>query len=384
MAKPRSIFEEVGDSAGARREVATGIIDRGGAGGARRWLRAWLILTGLWVVAAMLVDGIARLSDSGFAIADWRAAMGLLPLLPPGTEAEWQLAFGAYQQTAEFGAVNSTMELSDFKGLFQWEWAQRLLDLAAGLVWLSGFLGFWVAGKIPGGWVPRLLTIGALLGLLIAGPVATGWVVSGAESAAWVTPYRLAFDLGLAFASLGLIAWAVFRLGFAQADLLQARRLRDGALWGMGTALMHLTFVQLLFGALLAGIDAGRGYTDWPLMAGQLFPPYAFELEPLWRNLFENAGLVQFIHRLLGYLVALLALAAMLRARKATASATRRAFLLAGLVVLLQLGLGILTVLNGAFLHVAITHQLCAVLAWVLILNARFHAGYPQPQSLRG
>jgi cytochrome c oxidase assembly protein subunit 15 len=105
---------------------------------------------------------------------------------------------------------------------------------------------------------------------------------------------------------------------------------------------------------------------------------------PVWRNFFENAGLVQFIHRVVGYLLALFAVGAMIRGRKAGAKATRRAFWLAGGMVLLQMVLGIVTVLNGAFLHIAITHQLGAVFAWLLILNARFQAGYPQPQSIRG
>jgi len=176
----------------------------------------------------------------------------------------------------------------------------------------------------------------------------------------------------------------VLQLARREADLMQARRLRDAPLWGMGTGLMHLTFAQILLGALVAGIDAGRGYTDWPLMAGHVFPPDAFDIVPVWRNFFENAGLVQFIHRVAGYLLALFAIGAMIRGRRAGAQATRTAFWLAGGMVLIQMVLGIVTVLNGAFLHIAITHQLGAVFAWLLILNARFQAGYPQPQSIRG
>ena len=119
-------------------------------------------------------------------------------------------------------------------------------------------------------------------------------------------------------------------------------------------------------------------------MAGQVFPPDAFYIEPLWRNFFENSGLVQFVHRVVGYLLALFAIGAMIRGRKSGAAATRTAFLLAGAMVLIQMVLGIVTVLNAATLHIAITHQLGAIFAWLLILNARFHAGYPQPQSIRG
>ncbi len=382
MSGPRSIFEEVEGSAGARGPASTGIIDRGraggGAAGARRGLRLWLILLGLLVAATVLAGGIARLAGEGLVVTDWAGTMGLRP---PLSEAGWQAAFDAYRQTPDFREVNPAITLAEFRGLFRGEWAHRALGLMSGAVWALGFLGFLAARKLPPGWSGRLLGIGALSCALGGFGLAMAW--SGLDGPI-PAPYRIAAELGLGFAALGMIAWAVFRLGLAQADLLQARRLRDGALWGMGTGLMHLAFVQLLFGALLAGIDAGRGYTDWPLMAGQLLPPYAFELEPLWRNLFENAGLVQFIHRLAGYLLALLAVGAMLRGRKAAASATRHAFLLAGLAVLLQMVLGIVALLSGVFLHAAITHQLGAVLAWLLILYARFHAGYPQPQSLRG
>lgn len=381
MAGARNIFEEVeGDVAEARKAVATGMIDKGGAGGARRGLRLWLIVLGVLVVSMILVGGLTRLTDSGLSITQWDLVMGTLPPMGP---ADWQAAFARYQETPEFRLVNSTMTLEEFKMIFWWEWGHRFLGRITGLVWIGGFLGFLAARKIPAGWTGRLVTIGALIG--VQGAVGWWMVHSGLQGEMTdVASYRLATHLGLAFVILALIAWAVLLLGRREADLLQSRRLRDRALWGMGTGLMHLAFVQILLGALVAGIDAGRGYTDWPLMAGQVFPPDAFEITPVWRNFFENAGLVQFVHRVAGYLLALFAIGAMIRGRKGAAQATRTAFVLAGAMVLVQMVLGIFTVLNGAFLHIAITHQLGAVLAWLLILNARFNAGYPKPQSIRG
>ncbi len=105
-----------------------------------------------------------------------------------------------------------------------------------------------------------------------------------------VASYRLATHLGLAFLILGLIAWYVFKLGREEALLMQARRDGDRRLKGMATGLLHLSFVQILIGALVAGIDAGRNYIDWPLMAGGFLPPNFWVLEPGWRNLFENDG----------------------------------------------------------------------------------------------
>ncbi len=381
MAGPRSIFEEVdGDASQARKALATGMIDEGSSSGARRRIRLWLIGLGALVVTMILVGGLTRLTDSGLSITEWDLVMGTLP---PLSAADWQVAFAKYQETPEFRLVNSAMSLEEFKVIFWWEWGHRFLGRITGLVWIGGFLGFLAARKIPAGWMARLLTIGGLIG--VQGAVGWWMVHSGLQGEMTdVASYRLALHLGLAFVILGLIAWAVLLLGRREADLMQARRLRERALWGMGTGLLHLTFLQILIGALVAGIDAGRGYTDWPLMAGRVFPPDAFELTPIWRNFFEDAGLVQFVHRVVGYLLALFGIGVLIRARKAGAASTRTAFYFAGGMVLLQMVLGIVTVVNGAALWIALTHQFGAVLAWLLILYARFQAGYPEPQSVRG
>ena len=382
MAQPRSIFEEVSDdeAAGARKAVATGMIDKGGSGGARGAIRVWLIFLFALVVVMILVGGLTRLTDAGLSITEWDLVIGSLP---PLNEADWGAAFAKYQESPEFRLVNSAMTLEQFKSIFWWEWGHRLLGRIIGMVWIFGFLGFWLTRRIPTGWVGRLVTIGALIG--VQGVVGWWMVSSGLVGEMTdVASYRLATHLGLAFIILALLGWAILLLGRSEAGLMQARRLREGKLFGMATGLMHLAFLQILLGALVAGIDAGRGYTDWPLMAGQVFPAGAFDIVPLWRNFFEDAGLVQFTHRCVGYLVVIFAVVVFLRARKAGAASTRAVFTLAVAMVVIQMVLGIITVLNGAFLHVAITHQAGAILTWVLILRARFHAGYPAQQSLRG
>jgi cytochrome c oxidase assembly protein subunit 15 len=381
MAQPRKLFEDVSDETNrARTPLQKGMIDKGGSGGARRGLRAWLIALFGLVVVMIVVGGLTRLTDSGLSITEWDLVMGTLP--PMSAEA-WATVFSKYQQTPEFRLVNASMSLEEFKSIFWWEWGHRFLGRIIGLIWIVGFLGVWAAGKIPTGWMQRLLAIGVLIGL----QGAIGWwmVTSGLTGERIsVASYRLAIHLGLAFVILGLIGWAVFELGKSEAQLMQARRLREKKLFGMSTGLMHLAFLQILLGALVAGIDAGRSYTDWPLMAGQVFPPYAFEIEPLWRNFFENPGLVQFVHRIVGYLLVIYAGVVFWRSRSAGAATTRRAFSLATAMIFAQMVLGIVTVMNGAALHVAITHQVGAILAWVMILRARFEAGYPQTQSVRG
>ena len=192
-----------------------------------------------------------------------------------------------------------------------------------------------------------------------------------------VASYRLAIHLGLAFAILGLIAWFVLRLGRPEAELLQARRQRNETLMAWGTVLVAVAFVQILLGALVAGIDAGRAYTDWPLMGGELFPSGAFALAPAWTNFLENPALVQFVHRAVGYLLFLLGLLAFLRSRRSALGHLRGAFAAMMAMLALQLVLGVVTVLHGAPLPVAIVHQLGAVALFVLAIRARFAALYP-------
>jgi len=147
---------------------------------------------------------------------------------------------------------------------------------------------------------------------------------------------------------------------------------------------MHLLFLQIVLGALVGGIDAGRAYPTWPDMAGGFLPPEPFSLEPLWRNLFEEPGLVQFIHRMTGYAVAALAIVVWLRGRRSPHPSTRTAFHLVLGAVVLQVLLGIWAVLSMAQLHVAITHQAGAILLWMLVIRGRFLARYPIPASIRG
>ena len=199
-----------------------------------------------------------------------------------------------------------------------------------------------------------------------------------------VASIRLAVHLGLAFLILALIAGHILRLSRPEAALMQARRAGDRRLKGMATGVLHLAFLQILLGALVAGIDAGRNFTDWPLMAGGFTPPAMWADTPWWRNLIDNPGTVQFFHRILGYLVLIAALAAWAAARRSAVASTRRAFDWMAAMILAQVVIGIVTVIHSAPLALGLLHQLGAVLAVVLVLRARFLAAHPLPQSVRG
>src|SRR3990167_6197368 len=333
MAAKRSIFEEVG-AAQATVAPQGGLIDGRGKG-ARRGIRVWLVLLFLLVATMIAVGGLTRLTDSGLSITEWKPVTGAIP---PLNEADWAV----------------------------------------------GFFGFLVAGKIPVGWKGRLFGIGVLGG---AQGAIGWWMVSSGLTGSMVdvASYRLATHLGLAFVILGLIAGYVFLLGRTETDLLVARRSGERKLFGLSTGLMHFAFLQVVLGALVAGIDAGRGFPTWPDMNGQFFPADAFYVpgRPAWAAFFENPGLVQFIHRMSGYLLFVFGVVVWLRGRKSAYRATQGAFHAVMAVMLAQVVLGIFTALTAAQAHVAITHQIGAVFLWVLIIRARHLSAYPVAGSIR-
>ena len=379
MAEKRKLFEEVETDRSAAPKPAGGVIGRARSG-ARGAVRLWLMALFALVVVMIAVGGLTRLTDSGLSITEWAPISGAIP---PLSSEDWQAEFDAYRAIPEYQLQNRGMSLEEFKVIYWWEWGHRQLGRVIGLVWALGFLGFLVARKIPPGWTGRLLLLGALGGL--QGVIGWWMVSSGLEGSMLdVASYRLATHLGLAFVILGLIAWYVFRLGRTEADLFQARRAKEAKLFSMGTGLMHFAFLQILLGALVAGIDAGRSFPTWPGMGGGFFPPAPFQLEPLWRNFFEDDGLVQFMHRMAGYLLFAFGVVVWLRARRSANRATRFAFNALFAVLLLQIVIGIVTVIYSAPLHIAIIHQFGAVVLWVLILRARFLAAYPLAQSVRG
>lgn len=378
MAK-RPVFEEVSDQTAPRQTVQTGMID-GAPKGARRAIRVWLVILFAMVAAMIALGGATRLTGSGLSITEWAPVTGALP---PMSQADWQAEFDAYQQIPQFSEVNHDMDLAGFKWIYWWEWSHRLLGRLVGLVWAVGFLGFLATRRIPTGWTPRLFGIGVLGG--VQGAIGWWMVSSGlVDGMTRVASYRLATHLGIAFLILGLIAWYVLLLARPEAALMRARRAGEQKLFSMTTGLMHLAFLQILIGALVAGIDAGRTYTGWPTMGGEWIPAAIWDDTLGWRNFFENPALVQFIHRMAGYLLAIFALVVWLRSRRSPHPVTRGAFTAMIVMVAVQVGLGIMNVMHASPLPLALTHQLGAVALFTLIIRARAHARYPRETSVRG
>ena len=380
MVSKRSIFEEVSDfdTERANPKIKTGIIEKAELISDRIQIRAWLICLSVLLVFMILVGGLTRLTDSGLSITEWKPILGAFP---PVTEQAWDLEFEKYKLIPEYILQNSGMLLSEFKIIYWWEWGHRQLGRIIGLVWFLGFSWFLISKKIPVGWTGRLLTLGALGGF----QGAVGWwmVSSGlSNNMLYVASYRLATHLGIAFIILGFILWYTLILGLSEADLLVRLRTRDQSIYSKSTGLMHLIFLQILLGALVAGIDAGRNYVDWPLMAGGFLPPDLFALEPVWRNFFEDDGLVQFIHRMSGYILFFFGIYVWFRSRKSGNSQIRNAISLVMLIIFLQMTIGVITVMYSAPWHIAIFHQFGAIVLWYAIIRARFLAAFPPKQSL--
>ena len=373
MAGRRSIFEDVGADRAKKPAPAGGMIAAPAEAG-RRGIRLWLMVIFALVAVMIALGGLTRLTESGLSITEWNPVTGALP---PLSAADWQAEFQKYQASPQGKIVNATMSLAEFKGIFWWEWGHRQLGRVIGLVWALGFAVFALRRQVPAGWGTRLWVLGALIGL----QGAIGWVMvaSGLAGAmTTVASYWLALHLGGAFVIFGCTAWWVFRLGRSETDLMTARRSGERRLVGLATGVMHLLFLQIILGALVAGIDAGRNYPTWPDMNGYFFPEDAM-VGPWW----ENAGLVQFAHRMVAYVLLALAVMAWVRGRKSAYLATRRAFHLMTAMLLLQAGLGIWTALMAAPLPLAISHQIGAVVLWVLVLRARFLASHPRQGSIR-
>ena len=373
MSKKRAIFQEVLDSEKPIASNSVGIIQKNSNEKIKNTIQLWLKTLFFLIVLIILVGGLTRLTDSGLSITEWKPIAGALP---PFSAESWAAEFNKYKQIPEYKLQNDGMSLSEFKFIYWWEWGHRQLGRVIGLVWFCGFIFLLSFGKIQKPWRLRLLLIGVLIG--VQGTVGWWMVSSGLTGTVLdVASYRLATHLGLAFIILGYISWFILLLGRSETFILQARRNAEPKFVFLSTGLLHLTFLQILFGALVAGIDAGRSYTDWPLMAGQFFPPDLFYLNPWWRNFFEDPGLVQFVHRISGYILFIFCIYSWSSVRKSGNESLKFGFNLIFAIAFFQMVLGIVTVMYAAPWEIAIVHQFGAILLWVSVLRARFIAKYP-------
>ena len=340
---------------------------------------AWLLLCCTILFALVVVGGITRLTHSGLSIVEWQPIVGTLP---PLSEQAWQETFLKYQQTPEYQQVNRGMSLEAFKGIFWWEYAHRLLGRTIGFIYLLPFLYFLLRRKLDRerAWqLGAIFVLGALQGAL-------GWymVKSGLVDNPRVSHYRLTAHLGLAIAIYAAMLWVALGLlrPRGAAPLAAPRR----GLWRFSLVLTAIIFVMCLSGALVAGLRAGLVYNTFPLMNGYWIPPQLLQHEPWYLNFFENAATVQFDHRLLAWLLAVLVPWFWWRARHvALTPRTRLACDVLLAVLVLQLGLGILTLLLVVPVALGAAHQGGALLLLTaaLIVNHELQMTTPSSEQVQ-
>jgi cytochrome c oxidase assembly protein subunit 15 len=309
----------------------------------------------LWIVAAIVVlivaiGGVTRLTESGLSITEWKPVTGAIP---PLGEAQWQAEFARYRQIPQYVEVNGPagMTLADYKFIYFWEWAHRLLARLVGFAFALPLAWFWVRGKIPRGYKPRLLALLALGGL----QGAVGWwmVSSGLTQDVKVSHFRLAAHLLVALTTLAGLVWTALDLHRLARRQPRARLTRFAAL-----ALAMLA-IQLLFGALTAGLRAGHVANDWPTMQGRLFPDGVDWTPGPIHAVLNDPYLVHFVHRWWAW--ALVA-ALVVMGRRLKARGARRAAVALHSAFGTQVILGIFTVWSGIALWLAVAHQLVGAL----------------------
>jgi cytochrome c oxidase assembly protein subunit 15 len=339
----------------------------------RRAIRIWLYSIAILVLAMVVVGGATRLTESGLSITEWEPIHGVIP---PLNDTQWQDEFAKYQLIPEFQELRPDMTLSEFKGIFWWEWGHRLLGRLIGFAFAIPFLWFWFTGRIERSLWPRLIGIFILGG--IQGGIGWWMVASGLSDRTDVSQYRLAIHLVTASLIFAYTIWVARGLRPAR----PAEQYPPPGIRRFANVLIVLVFLQLYFGALVAGLNAGFSYNDWPTMGDTFVPSTVFEQTPWWRNFFENIVTVQFQHRMLAYLIAILiAVHAFILARRMPASRTAFSSYRLVAIVAVQILLGVLTLVNVVPLDLALTHQF---VAFVLLAGVLIHRrGMTEPIPIR-
>ncbi len=340
----------------------------------RRLVGGWLLAVAFMVLVMIVLGGVTRLSGSGLSIMEWAPLSGAVP---PLNEAEWQRLFRLYQHIPQYALLHDGMDLAGFKRIFWLEWVHRLWGRLVGAAFLLPLLWFWARGAIE----PRLRPQLVLLFLLGGVQGAVGWfmVASGffPDSIA-VSPYRLVVHLALAlilYAALLWIGLTVLRPTPLAAPAAPRRRL---------VASLALIALTIIAGGFTAGLHAGRIYNSFPLMDRRVVPAAYAALHPLLRNLTENPAAVQFDHRLLATLAALMVLAtAAAGLLRRQPKPLARALAALGLLVLVQYALGVATLLHAAPLDLAALHQGVAVLVFTAAVVALHAARGAAPARAR-
>lgn len=332
-------------------------------GNSNRQIFWWLIIGCVLIFTIVIVGGITRLSGSGLSIVEWDVIMGTIP---PLNENEWNSIFDNYKKYPQYQIINYEMTVSEFKTIFWWEYIHRVLGRLIGVVFIIPFLIFLTQGKINKNLLKKLLFIfalGALQGL-------AGWwmVKSGLVDKPSVSAYRLTFHLLLALILYSFIFYTALTVKNLQTQKTEMNFIQK-LFKKTSYLIMILVFIQMMYGGFMAGLKAGLFYPSFPKMKEQWIPDGMLVIKPLWKNLFENITTVQFIHRYLGLLLlVLIVVYCIFMLRMATQKLYKNLAYSLLAIIIIQVTLGILTLLSSVQLLLGVLHQIVAVILLTIII----------------
>ncbi len=316
-------------------------------------IKWWLNTLCLFILAVIVIGGITRITDSGLSMVQWKPISGIVP---PLTETAWTTEFNHYKAYPEYQQYNMNMTLSEFKGIFFWEYLHRILARCLGLVALIPFLGviLWRSDistkqKIIYGCIPPLIACQGLLGWYM--------VKSGLVDQPNVSHIRLAAHLLMA---LGLFSYTLWhRISLSRLAKTAAKDTYPVLFHVLVVGLVILTISQMTYGAFMAGLKAGYGFNTFPKMGSEWAPAIIWSLTPGWKNVIHNPYMVQFIHRTLAWLLVIGGYSLFFYGYRVRLPKPKKigVHLFTGLLTL-QFILGVTTLLLKVHAHVAITHQL--------------------------
>ena len=311
-------------------------------------LKLWLITLLLMIVLIILVGGLTRLTDSGLSITTWELLVGTLP---PLTSDKWIEYFNLYKLIPEYKEQNFNMTLNEFKIIFWWEWAHRQLGRLIGLTVLLPLIYFTIKNGV---WILKEYSI---IFFLVCFQGFIGWymVSSGLVDKVDVSHYRLSLHLFTAFIILSIVFWKLLKLTNIKINQVNIQ-LNSIKLF------LVLLFVQIIIGAFVSGMDAGKIYNTWPLMGSSFFPDDSMIADLFIITVFDDQSLVQFIHRNLAYLIVIIYLYILYFVLKNGNTNLRTPIFVIGITLLFQIFLGILTLLSGVKMLYASLHQINSIL----------------------
>ena len=312
-----------------------------------RHLSTWLFLM-FWIVSIMIVvGGLTRLTDSGLSITKWQLFSGIFP---PLNHEDWRSYFNLYKQIPEFKLQNYNMTLSEFKVIFWWEWIHRFLGRLIGISFLLPLIYFSFKIKLS-----KLLNLYFIF-FLICFQGFIGWymVSSGLVDRIDVSHFRLSVHLVIAFLILSLIFWNYLKINIQNKvyNIINPT---------IPFVFLILIFLQIIIGAFVSGMDAGKIYNSWPLMGNSYFPDDNSFINLFKLNAFSDPSLVQFIHRNLAYLIGLLYLLIFFKIYKNKMLNLYKSINILGFFIVLQIILGIYTIIHDAQIYIASMHQISSI-----------------------